>query len=164
MTREISPYTLGRDLGARYYRLALSAAAARNLSGAVLYARYAVLLDRGHRNAAKLLELCLRELGEPGGAEIFPETPDGPLEKVRLLAAEKRWREAARAARDIPGQNARVLNIQGCLWALAKDTAKGADYFVRALGKDRFNRLAAEGLAELIRKRKPFWNILGRIL
>ena len=164
MTREISPYALGRDLGARYYRLALSAAASRNLSGAVLYARYAVLLDREHQNAEKLLGLCLRELGESGGAESFPENSDGLLEKVRFLAAEKKWREAARVARDIPRQSARVLNIQGCLWALAKDTAKGADYFIRALGKDRFNHLAAEGLAELIRKRKPFWNILGRIL
>ncbi|MDR2743500.1 MAG: hypothetical protein LBB98_15315 [Treponema sp.] len=164
MTHEISPSALSQALGARYYLLALGAASARNLSAALLYARYAVLLDHEHQNAVKLLGLCRYELGEPGSAESLEENSGDRLEKVRLLVAEKKWREAARAARALPHQSVRVLNMQGCLWALAKDPAKGSDYFVRALGKDRFNQLAAEGLAELTLKRKPFWNIPGRIL
>ncbi|MDR2070145.1 MAG: hypothetical protein LBP81_01820 [Treponema sp.] len=153
MTHEISPYTLSRALGARYYRLALGAAAARNLSAAALYSRYASLLDQEHPGAEKLFRLCRYELGESG------DTGEG-FEKVRLLCAEKKWREAARAAQSLPHQSVRVLNLQGCLWALAKDPAKGAGYFARALSKDRFNRLAAEGLAKLTLKRKPFWRIL----
>jgi hypothetical protein len=173
---ETGPYTVIRGLGARYYRLALAAAARRDLSRAALYARYAVTLDHEHRDAVKLLRLCRYELGEPGGTERLPEEladsadpgipgePEKGLEKVRLFAEGRAWREAARAARSLPRQSVRVLNIQGCLWALANDPAKGADYFARALIKDRSNRIASEGLAELTRKRRRFWGILGKIL
>jgi hypothetical protein len=164
---EISPYA-SRGLGARYYRLALAAAAARNLSGAVLYAWYACELDHEHRDAVKLLRLCRYELGEPGDTADFAEPGisdkmEQGLERIRHLGVGKKWREAAQAARGLPHQSVRVLNIQGCLWALAKDPVKGADCFARALRKDRFNRLAGDGLAELAGKRKRFWNILERI-
>jgi tetratricopeptide (TPR) repeat protein len=145
---------MDKELGTRYYRLALSAAAQRNLSSAVLYARYACLFDGGRRNAAKLLELCLYELGEAAGGE------DDGLEAVRALAKKKDWRAAARAARTIPHQSVRILNIQGCLWAAARDHTQAADCFARALAKDRDNRLAAAGLAELARRPKPLWKIL----
>ncbi|MDR2445501.1 MAG: hypothetical protein LBD44_06170 [Spirochaetaceae bacterium] len=164
MIQEISSHTSGRTLGSRYYRLALGAAAVRDLSRAVQYAWYAALLDHENPNVVKLLQLCRDELGEAGGTGAFPEYADHRLERVRTLAAEKKWRDAARAARAIPNQSVRVLNIQGCLWALAKDYTKGSDCFALALGKDRSSRLAAEGLAELSAKRKRFWNILRGIL
>ena len=164
MIQEISFQTLSRTLGARYYRLALGAAVVRDLRHAVLYARYAVLLDQENLYAVKLLRLCCDELGEDGGTDGFPGYTDHSLEKVRALAAEKKWREAAMSAHALPHQSVRVLNIQGCLWALDKDYAKGADCFALALNKDRFSRLAAEGLAELGSKRKSFWNILRGIL
>ena len=164
MIQEISFQTLSRTLGTRYYRLALGAAASRDLSRAVLYAGYAVLLDHENPGAAKLLRLCRHELGEDGGTEDFPRYTDHSLEAVRVLAAEKKWREAARAAHALHDQSVRVLNIQGCLWTLAKDYAKGADCFALALGKNRSSRLAAEGLAELAPKRKSFWDILRGLL
>ncbi|MDR2247189.1 MAG: hypothetical protein LBE17_11070 [Treponema sp.] len=167
-------HAISRGLGARYYRLALSEAVRRNLSGAAIYARYAALLDPEHRNAVHLLRLCRDELGESGGTEAFPEESRTELtipadsregrEKIRLLVAGKKWRAAARAARALPHQSVRVLNIQGCLWALAGNRPKAADCFAQALRKDRFNRLAAEGLAELLPKRKFLWGILGEIV
>ncbi|MDR0377580.1 MAG: hypothetical protein LBH70_07285 [Spirochaetaceae bacterium] len=167
-TPESGSPSLLRGFGRRYYRLALSAAARRDLSGAAICARYAVMLDPEHRDAAHLLQLCLRELGEPGGMAGLPEDSEkgiefeqDSLEQVRLLAAKKKWRKAAQAARSVPQQSARILNAQGCLWALAGNPAKAADCFAQALGKDRGSRLAAEGLAELSPKRKWFWGILG---
>ena len=164
MIQEISFQTLSRTLGVRYYRLALGAAAARDLSRAVLYAGYAVMLDSENLDAAKLLRLCRDELGEDGGSEDFPRYTDHSLEAVRGLAAKKKWREAACAAHTLPHQNLRVFNIQGCPLALAKDYAKGADCFALALAKDRYSRLAAEGIAKLSSKRKSFWNILRGLL
>ena len=164
MMREISFDTVRGTLGARYYRLALGAAVERDLSRAALYACYATLLDHEHANAEKLLRLCYRELGQGCGTEIFPEDRDDGLERTRLLAAEKKWREAAKAAHAISHQSVRVLNIQGCLWALANDYDKGARCFALALGKDRSNRLATEGFVEIGSKRKSFWNILRGIL
>jgi hypothetical protein len=157
MTQEISSHTLRQSLGVRYYRLALGAAAERDLGRAVLYAGRACELDREHENAARLLRLCRYEMGEDGG----PEDSDDCLESVKRLTAKKKWREAALAARTIPNQSVRVLNIQGCLWALAKDYTKGASFFALALRKDRSSRLAAEGLAELAPRRKRFGIFLG---
>jgi tetratricopeptide (TPR) repeat protein len=151
---------MDKELGTRYYRLALSAAAQRNLSSAVLYARYACLFDGEHRDAAKLLDLCLYELGE----QVDGESVDDGLEAVRVLAEKKKWRAAAKAARIIPRQSVRLLNIQGCLWAAAKDHAKAAGYFAKALAKDRDNRLAVAALAELARRPKRFWQIPGGIV
>jgi tetratricopeptide (TPR) repeat protein len=171
MSQDIELKTISRGLGARYYRLALSEAELRNLRGAASYAQYAVTLDPDHLNAAKLLRLCLGELGESCGMEPSPEDPqtelnipddtEERLEKIKLLGAGKKWREAARAAQALPHQSVRVLNIQGCLWALAGNRPKAAECFARALRKDRFNRLAAEGLMELPPKRRFLWGILG---
>jgi tetratricopeptide (TPR) repeat protein len=162
-THETNPDMLRRNLGRRYYRLALSAAVRRDLSGAVTYARYAVMLDGEHRDAEKLLLLCRRELGEGGGTEGFSDDTEERLEKVKTLAAGRKWRQAARAVRTVPVQSVRVLNVQGCLWALAGNYAEAAGCFARALRKDRGSRIAAEAMAaavaELTLKRKRFWGI-----
>jgi tetratricopeptide (TPR) repeat protein len=138
------------EIGARYFRLALGAAEQRDLSAALGYVSFARILDPGHGGAARLEELCRYELGTDG------DEGQG-LEKVGLLAGKKKWKEAANAARDFPRQNARLLNIQGCLWALAKRYARAADCFARALAVDRGDRLAAEALAGLARQRAFFW-------
>jgi tetratricopeptide (TPR) repeat protein len=127
----------------RYYRLALSAAVRRDLSGAVIYARYACLLAPENEDAAKLLELCLYELGENSSGEVA----DDGFDQVRALAAQKKWRKAEQAARAIPHQSVRVLNIRGCLLAAAKRYAQAAGCFAAAMNKDRFNRLASAGFA-----------------
>jgi tetratricopeptide (TPR) repeat protein len=137
-------------LGTHYYRLALFRAVQRDLSGAVVYARYACLLDPSRGDAARLLELCLYELGEQFPAE------EG-LERVRVLAEQKKWLAAAKAAGAIPHQSAAVLNIRGCLLAAAGRYNKAADCFARALLKDRGSRLAAAGFAETAPRRKRFW-------
>jgi hypothetical protein len=138
------------EMGARYYRLGLGAAKRRDLSAAFRYASFARILDPEHGGAARLAEICRYELGEDPEEEREPA-----LERLRLLAGQKKWKAAAQAARSIPRQSVRLLNIQGCLWALAKRHAPAADCFARALAKDRGNRLAAEALAELGRPR--FW-------
>jgi hypothetical protein len=139
-------------IGRRYFRLALGAAKRRDLGAALGYVSFARILDPGHGDAACLEELCRYELGEDAG-----EAREEGLERVGLLAGQKRWKEAARAARDIPRQNVRLLNMQGCLWALAKRYARAADCFAGALARDQGNRLAAEALAELVRRRISFW-------
>jgi hypothetical protein len=89
------------------------------------------------------------------------QNEDAGLAAVRALAEKKEWRAAAKAARIIPHQSVRLLNIQGCLWAAAKDHAKAADYFARALTRDQDNRLAAVCLADLARQApRRFWQIL----
>ena len=71
---------MNAELAGRYYRLALSAAVRRDLSGAARYARFARLLDEGQANAAKLLGLCLYELGEPECARyLSAEDGDPPV-------------------------------------------------------------------------------------
>jgi tetratricopeptide (TPR) repeat protein len=159
---------MNEELGLRYYRLALSAAGRRDLTNAVVYARYACLLDPQHSDAAALLGLCLYELGESeaprsADAPVIGEAQDitaDALERVRSLMEQKKWRAAARAARAIPHQSVRILNIQGCIFAGAKRYALASDCFAKALAKDRGNRLAAEALAELAPRRKRFWGIL----
>jgi tetratricopeptide (TPR) repeat protein len=131
------------EIGERYYRLGLGAAKRRDLNAALAYADFACALNPGHGDAARLAEICRRELGE-GEAEI---------EGIALLAKQKKWKAAAKAVKNIPCQNVRLLNIQGCLWALAKRYARAADCFAGALAKDRGNRLAADALAELSRRR-----------
>jgi tetratricopeptide (TPR) repeat protein len=139
-------------LGSCCYRLALQAASRRDISAAALYARYACILDAEHSGAARLLGLCLRELGDPEAAQYLPEGSPMPaaaedtLEKIRLLGGRKKWRAAARAARSLPGESPRFLNIRGCLCALAGRYSEAADFFARALAKDRGNSLAQAGL------------------
>jgi hypothetical protein len=135
----------------RYYRLALAAAQRHDLSGAVRYARYTLALNAEHEGAAKLLELCLDELGEAACSV----TSDG-LEKVRALAGQKKWREAEKAARLLP-QNVRILNIRACLLAVSKRYSDAALCFATVLSMDRCNTGAAEGFAETAARRKWFW-------
>jgi tetratricopeptide (TPR) repeat protein len=129
--------------------LALLAAARRDLGNAALYARYTLALDAEHAGAAKLLELCLDELGETARVDRIP---DG-LETVRTLAAQKKWCAAEKAARALPRQSVRVLNIRACLLAAEKRYARAADCFAKALAMDRGNALAAEGFAETALRR-----------
>ncbi|MDR1949286.1 MAG: hypothetical protein LBQ38_07840 [Spirochaetaceae bacterium] len=139
------------EMGARYYRLGLGAAKRRDLSAALRYASFACILDPEHGDAARLREICRQELGEAPGEDREPA-----LERLGLLVRQKKWRAAALLARSLP-QNVRLLNVRGCLWALAKRHAAASDCFARALAKDRGNRLAAEALAELGRRSSCFW-------
>jgi tetratricopeptide (TPR) repeat protein len=135
-------------MGRRYYRLGLAAARRRDVRAALAYAEFARLLDPEHEGAARLREICRIELGELGSAGE-PE-----LEGIALLTGKKKWKAAALAARGLPGQSVRLLNIEGCLWALAKRYASAADCFAQALERDRGNSLAAKALAHLGRRRK----------
>ncbi|MDR1970531.1 MAG: hypothetical protein LBQ46_01285 [Treponema sp.] len=135
------------EMGERYYRLGLGAAKGRDLSAALRYASFASMLDPLHGGAARLAELCRHELGE--GEPV--------LEQAGLLVQQKKWKAAARALKNVPHQSVRLLNTQGCLWALAKRYASAADCFAGVLAKDRGNRLAAEALADLGRRRTCFW-------
>jgi tetratricopeptide (TPR) repeat protein len=141
------------EIGGSCYRLGLVAAKRRDLSAALSYAVFAGILDPEHGGAARLAEICRYELGEPVG-----EPQNRELEGIRLLAGQKKWKAAAAAAKNLPRQTVRLLNIQACLWALAKRYTLAADCFARALAKDRGNPLAAEALAEL----GPGRNRLGR--
>ena len=136
------------NMGGRYYRLGLAAAKRRDLRAARVYAEFARLLDPEHEGAARLGEICRIELGEAG------ETREPELERIGRLAAQKKWRAAALTARDVSGQSVRLLNIEGCLWALAKRYGSAADCFAKALAKDRGSPLAMEALAHLARRRK----------
>jgi tetratricopeptide (TPR) repeat protein len=147
------------EIGERYYRLGLGAAKRRNLSAALDYAAFACILDPGHGGAARLAEICRYELGEPAGEPQDPE-----LEGIRLLAGQKKWKAAAGAAKNVPHQSVRLLNMQGCLWALAKRYALAADCFARALAKDRGNLLAADALAGLGPQRNCFWRFFCSFL
>ncbi|MDR1411209.1 MAG: hypothetical protein LBI91_03275 [Spirochaetaceae bacterium] len=144
--------TSPEEIGRLYFRLALGSAQERNLSAALGYVSFARILDPEHGGAARLEELCRHELGEDAG-----ETREGGFERLGFLARERKWKKAADAARGLPSQNVRLLNIQGCLWALAKRYVRAADCFAGVLARDKGNRLAAEALAELGRRRVCFW-------
>jgi tetratricopeptide (TPR) repeat protein len=155
-----------------YYRLALVAARRRDLSAAALYARYALALNADHEGAAKLLALCLDDLGEAGGGYALSgyavgeyasgNAADG-LAKVRELAGQKKWRAAEKAAQALPRRSVRILNIRGCLLAAAKRYAQAAECFAEALAMDRGNTLAAKGFAETAPRRNfPSRSIVGR--
>ncbi|MCL1919142.1 MAG: hypothetical protein FWG14_12740 [Peptococcaceae bacterium] len=161
---------LNGELAKRYYRLALARAACRDLSAAVTYACYACLLGEEHDNAAKLLFLCLYELGDLHTLQnSFPEwekslacdmdvagikqewnrTQDS-LEEIGALVQNKKWRRAIRKARALSSPNVRVLNIQGCLYAVMKRYRMAARFFAKALTKDRGNQFASAALMEVI--------------
>jgi tetratricopeptide (TPR) repeat protein len=137
------------EIARRYYRLGLVAAERRDLSAALRYADFACILNPGYGDALCLGEICRDELGQTGG--------EPALERLSLLAGQKKWKAAALAARGVSRQTVRLLNIQGCLWALAKRDDLAADCFARALAKDRGDTLAAEALASLGRRRNCFW-------
>jgi tetratricopeptide (TPR) repeat protein len=165
---------MNKGFAARYYRLALSAAVRRDLSEAAVYARYACILDETHKNAAKLLGLCLYELGALDPArDILSEWPDlalavgeayshtgNAIEQVRSLMERRKWRKAALAAGAVPHQSARLLNIQACLFAAAKRYKTAARLFAKALEKDRGSQLAVAGLMETVSCRKWLWENL----
>ena len=80
---------MNTELAGRYYRLALSSAARRDLSGAARYARFAYLLDEGQINAAKLLGLCLYELGEPEYARyLSTEAGPPPVSEAPMVSGD----------------------------------------------------------------------------
>jgi hypothetical protein len=137
-------------IGGRYYRLGLGAAKRRDLSAALVYADLARILDPEHEAASRLAEICRIELGDTG------EATEPTLERIALLANQKKWKAAALAAKGLPHQNVRLLSIQGCLWALAKRRGPALDCFAQVLEKDRGNTLAAEARAELGRRRNFF--------
>ncbi|MDR1636755.1 MAG: hypothetical protein LBR93_05400 [Treponema sp.] len=143
------------EIGERYYRLGLGAAKRRDLSAALDYAASACILDPEHDGAARLAEICRYELGEPQNPEF---------EQIWLLAGKRKWKAAAEAAKNVPHQSVRLLNTQGCLWALAKRYALALDCFARALAKDRGNLLAADALAELGPQRNCFWRFFCSFL
>ncbi|MDR1930815.1 MAG: hypothetical protein LBQ44_09345 [Treponema sp.] len=122
------------------YRLALGAAKRRDLSAAFRYGYFASLLDGEHSGAARLVDLCRYEMGVEGAQE---------LEEARALVRRKKWAAAARALGKLPRKSVRVLNMQGCLWALAKRRRRAVSCFSRALEKDRGNRLALKALEGL---------------
>jgi len=133
------------ELSKGYYRLALSSAARRDLSGAERLARYARLLDEQNENAAKLLEICRHELGG------FMESADA-IEQISIPVKQKKWREAARLLGSAPHQSVRVLYIRGCLHACAKQYWVAAQCFKEALEKDCGNQLAAKYLYSCTQK------------
>ncbi|MDR3123349.1 MAG: hypothetical protein LBU16_06175 [Treponema sp.] len=137
------------ELGRHYYRVGLAAAKRRDISAALAYAQFAVLLEPEHSGAIRLAEICRLELGE-----IREPDPQSSLSRIALLAGQKKWKAAALAAKDDSCQSVRLLTIQGCLWALAKRYGPATDCFAKALVKDRGNALAAEALAELGRRRR----------
>jgi hypothetical protein len=136
-------------LAGRCYRLGLAAAKRRDLSAALRYACFACILDAGHDGAARLAEICRYELGE--GPDCGQE-----FEQAAAFARQRKWAKAARALRNAPRQSVRLLNIQGCLWALAKHRAAAAGCFSKALVKDCGNILASDALAEFGRRRRFF--------
>jgi hypothetical protein len=136
------------DIARRYYRLGLAAAKRKDLSAAFRYAVFACILDPEHGGAAHLAEICRYELNEAWESAFGRFGP---------LVERKKWAEAARVIGSVSERSVRLLNIQGCLWALAKHYVPAMDCFAKALAKDRGNIFAAEALAEIVRRRKCFW-------
>jgi hypothetical protein len=141
-------------MAGRCYRLGLGAAKRRDLRAALDYAALAGVLDPGHEGAARLAEICRYELG--GIEDAGEPAPEG-FEGLVSLVRQKKWKAAAAEAKRFPCQSVWLLNIQGCLWALAKRYDSAVDCFAGALARDRGNLLAAKALAELSRRRKSFW-------
>jgi hypothetical protein len=131
--------------------MGLGAARRRDLSAALACAEFARALDPEHGGAARLAEICRIEAG--GGETQEPEM-EACLRDIVLLAGKKKWKAAALAVKHASCQSVRFLNIQGCLWTLAKRYGAAGDCFAQALAKDRGNVLAAEALACLGRRRK----------
>ena len=137
---------LSENLAVRYYRLALSAASQRNLTEAVRLARYACMFDESHENAARLVKLCMYELGN---LNLNPMFDAG---QIKVYVKQKKWRKAARLVKSFPHQNVYALNILGCIYACAKRYGMATRFFSQALDKDRGNRLAAAGLKSITSK------------
>ena len=134
---------LAHELAHRYYRLALSKAAQRDLSGAAQFARRACTLDESHENAARLLNLCLHELG------VLSAGPEDEIKQISDAVQQRKWRKALRLAKALPQRSVRVLNIQACLYACARKHKKATQAFAKAQEKDTSNQLAIAGLGAL---------------
>jgi hypothetical protein len=78
------------------------------------------------------------------------------MQQVRGLAQRKKWRKAARLALTIPHRNVRVLNIQGCLFACAKQYELAARSFSEALERDCANQLATKGIIECAQRGRRY--------
>jgi tetratricopeptide (TPR) repeat protein len=147
--------TGSEEIARRYYRLGLAAAKRRDLTAALRFASLACVLnpeddgdDSCLEDATRLEEICRSELGD---------AREPAFEQIRLLVKQKKWAAAARATGTVSDQSVLLLNIQGCLWALAGRYAPAMDSFGKALAKDRGSILAADALAEIGRRRKSFW-------
>jgi hypothetical protein len=137
------------EIARRYYRLGLGAAKRRDLSAALRYAEFACILSPVYEDAVCLRQICRDELEG--------EKDEPALERISFLAKQKKWKAAALAARAVSRQTVGLLNIQGCLWALAKRYGFAADCFAGAWAKDRGNTFAAGALASLGRRRNCLW-------
>jgi tetratricopeptide (TPR) repeat protein len=136
----------------RCYRLGLVAAKRRNLRDALDYADIACAMAPSHYGAARLAEICRYEIG------AAKDAGQAALERLLSLVRQNKWKAAAEEAKRLPCQNVWLLNIQGCLWALAKQYDSAIDCFAGALVKDRGNLLAASALVELSRRPRSFWS------
>ena len=144
---------MSSGLDARYYKLALYRARQRDLSGAVVFARRALIINPENEEANKLLGLCLFELGELSGAATALRGYAGlaqmvlaqrklvsrTLPLVRELAGRKKWRRAEALLRNMGHQSVRILAIRGCLKAAANKHKAAVSLFTSALEKDRGN-------------------------
>ncbi|MCL2107602.1 MAG: hypothetical protein FWH26_11175 [Oscillospiraceae bacterium] len=158
------------ELDRHYYRLALSMAARRDLSGAASHARTALAINGENGQAKRLLEICLYELGEPAPVSNMPcdahrgdlngQTGLGDiihrLNDLRARTGKIKRRKAMRLLKGLHRQSVRSLNMQGCLCAIDGKYRKAARFFALALEKDRGSGLAAAGLAEAS-KRRGLW-------
>jgi uncharacterized Fe-S cluster-containing protein len=148
-----------------YYRLALARAKARDLTGAINYARCSLYVNPENERAKKLLEICFLETGCPTYFKASQDGVEGPLEALKSLKGILGHTEGENAVtglitrikamsliNDIPDDNVRVLNIKACACAVLGKRKKAARFFAMALERDRGNRLAAEGLRQVCKR------------
>ena len=157
---------INAGLAPKYYRLALSAASCGDLGAAASYARYALLFDEKHENAARLLCLCLYETGELESAgeliRRFPDLEDAAFTdmteindtngQVSGFVKRGKWKRAARKINSRSHRSVRVLLILGCIYAASKKYRKASRVFAKALKKDAGNTQAASYLTESVKK------------
>jgi len=154
-----------------YYPLALSAAAAGNLSGAARLSLCALSLGEDEDKSRRLLGICLLELGQAEQAAAFlSQCPDlasqaqeehrqldDALASVRKLREGGRWRDALKAARGAGRDSVRMLLVEGCLLAEAGRYAEAGRVFALAQEKDTGSADAAALLRESANRVKPHW-------
>lgn len=159
------------ELGHRFYLLALSSAKRGDLSDAARLAYCALSLDSKQDKARRLLGICLYEFGDTQNAasilaqipelsdaarEAHERTVDG-LSTVAQLIRRGKWRQALKAAENIPHQSVRLLNIRGCILAGEKRYVKAGRLFALAEEKDRGGHNAPGYLRETAKRVKFFW-------
>lgn len=166
---EIPDSTVLKKHADLYYQMALCAARKRDITQAAAYAHYCCELFSDHERAAKLLEICLCELGDlnirrQGGEGREEASIRDMCTEIRGLAQSGKWRKAAHRAAAESVQNVRMLNIQGCIHACAGHFGTSARYFSKALEKDRGNHLALKGLMEATSRKKGWERLYDRLL